>query len=127
MRITRFLTGAAMVTLVSLPCPADEAADQFNFATGLLVRKEYDLAVEEFQGLLQKHPNFKEADVALCRLGEAFYKLGKDDEAAAAYTKVTENHPQSEKLPQAYYRLGELTAKKDHAKAAGLYAVVAEK
>ena len=43
-------------------------------------------------------------------IGEALYKLGRDDKAAEAYKKVTANYTQSEKLPQAYYRLGEITS-----------------
>lgn len=116
-----------VVTALAAPCLAGEAEDQFNFATGLLIKKEYELAVEEFQGLLEKHPNFKSADVALCRLGDALYKLGRNDEAATTYKKVTANYPQSEKLPQAYYRLGEITSKKNHAEAAGYYGVIAER
>ncbi len=125
----RTLTALAIGLLTACACraPADEADDQFNFATGLFVKNEYALAVDEFNGLLQKHPTYRAADVALYRLGEALGKLNRNAEARAALEKLAAGYPQSEKLPQALYRLGQLVGAEDHRAAAQHYATVAAK
>ena len=113
--------------LTTGPARGDEARDQFSFATGLLVKKEYELAAEEFGELLKDHPAFEEADVATYRLGEAFWHLGKKNEAVAAYRKVTQKFPKSDKGAEAYYRLGQALSETDHAAAASAYGTLAEK
>jgi len=107
-------------------CLPDEAEDQFNFATGLLIKKEYELAADEFRSLLKTHPDYPAADLAFYRLGEALYELKDLDGAVEAFTKVT-TYPQSAKLPQSYYRLGQLTSESDHKAASRHYATVAER
>jgi TolA-binding protein len=106
---------------------ADEAEDQFNFATGLLIKNEPEMAADEFKDLLASHPNFSKADVALYRLGEALGKTGEDAGAKKALEKLVAGYPASEKLPQGTFRLAQLTAPTDHAAAAKLYATVAGK
>jgi len=106
---------------------ADEADDQFNFATGLLIKNEPEMAADEFKDLLESYPDFAKTDVALYRLGEALSKTGDDAGAKKALEKLVANYPESEKLPQGTFRLAQLTAPTDHAKAAGLYGTLAEK
>ena len=106
---------------------ADEAEDQFNFATGLLIKNEPEMAADEFKDLLASHPNIAKADVALYRLGEALSKTGDDAGAKKALQKLVSGYPASEKLPQGTFRLAQLTAPTDHAGAAKLYGRVAEK
>ncbi|MBA4388372.1 MAG: hypothetical protein C0404_10350 [Verrucomicrobia bacterium] len=125
--IRNFLLLILPTVLLPLLCLADEAEDQFNFATGLLIKNEYELAADEYKALLKKYPAYKSADVALFRLGEALHKMKKYDEAKGAYLKIAADFPKSEKLPQAYYRLGELVAEKDHNEAAKYFATVTEK
>lgn len=107
--------------------PGDATEDQFNFATGLLIKKEYDMAEEEFEDLLQKKPDFENRDVALYRLGETRYHQKKNAKAIESYLEVVTKHVESEKLPQSYFRLGQLVSEKDHRQAAGYYAKLAEK
>ena len=106
---------------------ADEAEDQFNFATGLLIKNEPEMAADEFKDLLESHPNFGKTDVALYRLGEALSKTGDDAGAKKALAELVAKHTTSEKLPQATFRLAQLTAPDDPAKAAGLYGTMAGK
>lgn len=105
----------------------DATEDQYNFATGLLIKKEYEMAEEEFEDLLDNNPEFEHRDVALYRLGESRYHLKKNTEAIEAYQAVVSNHVDSEKLPQSLFRLGQLTSGKDHRKAAGYYEELTKK
>lgn len=123
----RALCMLALGVLWTCLCTADEATDQFNFATGLLIKKEYELSAEEFSSLLKEHPKFEEADVALYRLGDAYRKLDRQADAIVCYERVIAEHPKSLKLPQTYYQLGLLISKKDHKKAARYYGEVAVK
>lgn len=106
---------------------ADKAEDQFNFATGLMIKKEYELAVSEFKDLLQKYPDFKSADLAWFRLGETLYKLGEKAEAEKAFRKVITTYPASEKLSASYFRLAQIVSARDHKESAQYYRVIAEK
>lgn len=129
-RFRAFLHGGLLLPAIMAAAPvciADEAEDQFNFATGLLIRKEYELAAEEFSGLLKKHPGFQSADVALFRLGESLAEMKDYDRAVEAFKKITVDHPQSARLPRTYYRLGQISSRKNHRRAAQYYATVAEK
>ncbi|MGQ9661383.1 MAG: tetratricopeptide repeat protein [Kiritimatiellia bacterium] len=103
---------------------ADEAKDRFNFATGLFIKNEHQLAAEEFEKLLKDFPDCAEADVALYRLAESLWKLKKTDQAAMRLRELTIRFPQSERCPQAYYRLGEILSEQDPAAAAAAYGTV---
>ena len=115
---------ALILTAAAWRGNAGEAEDQFNFATGLLIKKEYDLAAEEFAGLLKKFPAFSQADLALYRLGEARWNAKHYKGASAAFLKLLASHPRSEKLPQACFRLGQITSRTDHARASTYYAQI---
>jgi TolA-binding protein len=119
--ITLFVLVAAIFSI------ADKAEDQFNFATGLMIKKEYELAVSEFRSLLQKYPDFKFADLAWFRLGETLYKLGDKAEAEKAFRKVITAYPASEKVSASYFRLAQIVSARDHKEAAQLYRTIVEK
>lgn len=89
---------------------ADEVEDQFNFATGLLIRNEPRFAADEFQKLLARSPQFAQADVALYRLGEALQKTGDAAGARQALERLIRDWPKSGKLTAAHYLLGQLLA-----------------
>lgn len=119
---------ATFLILFSLNAFADKNDDKFNFAKGLYIKKEYEMAAEEFEGLLKKAPKYKSADEAWFWLGQSLYKLEKLDDAEKAFKKLTESFPESGKLPVAYFRLGQISsAKKEGEKAAEYYATVANK
>ncbi|MFO7871160.1 MAG: tetratricopeptide repeat protein [Kiritimatiellia bacterium] len=130
------MTGRRFLQLVSLCIAgvlgataafADEAEDRFNFATGLLIKKEYELAVEEFLSLLKSHPDCKQADAAYYRMGDALDKLGREKDAAGAFLKIVTDYPESDKFPRASYRLAQITAADDHSAAAVYYSAVVKK
>jgi len=111
--------------LVLAAARADEAADQFNFATGLLIRNEPRLAAEEFRKLLDRQPPFAQADVACYRLGEALQKAGDTNGSQAAFERLLRDFPRSERVPSGRYMLGQLLAARDPRAAAAHYAAVA--
>lgn len=125
MRRSAFVVQAAVAALLlGWGCRADEAEDQFNFATGLLIKNEFALAAEEFQALLARHPRFGQADVARYRLGEALQKAGDTAAARAAFEQLLRDHPQSDRAPQAHYWLAQMLADDDPAAAAAHYGEV---
>jgi len=103
---------------------ADEAEDQFNFATGLLIRNEPRLAADEFRKLLQKAPGFAQTDVALYRLGEALQKAGDLAGARQALERLVRDFPKSGRLTAAHYLLGQLLAAGDPRAAAVHFSTV---
>ncbi len=120
----RFYLTTVLAIAFGAQVRADEATDQFNFATGLLIRNEYALAADEFQKLLQKTPAFPQADVALYRLGEALEKGGQTAPAQAAFERLVKEYPKSERAAQASYWLAQIAARKDPRAAAAHYAAV---
>ena len=105
---------------------ADEAADQFNFATGLLIKDEPELAAGEYRKLLKAHPDFPQADVAWYRLGEALQKTKDAAGAREAFERVVKQYPKSERTPRANYILGQMLATGDPKRAAACFAAAAE-
>jgi len=123
MRILRF--GVFLCLCAAVVCRADEAADQFNFATGLLIKDEPELAADEFRKLLQAHPGFAQADVAWFRLGEALQQAKDAKGAVEAFERVVANYPKSERAPRANYLLAGLVLGDDPKRAAAAYAAAA--
>jgi len=120
----RLRSGIASILLLAIQSAsfaADEAETRFNFATGLLIKQEYALAADEFSALLKQHPAFKQADVARYRQGEALQKAGNDEAARQTFRQLINDHPQSDRLPQAHYWLAQLLAPDTPAEAAKHY------
>lgn len=110
---------------VALVSHADETTDQFNFATGLLIKDEPELAADEFRKLLQAHPEFAQADLAWFRLGEALQQAKNPQGAREAFARVVTDYPQSERVPRANYLLAGLLLGEDAKRAAAAYAAAA--
>ncbi len=108
--IRLFLLVVSLLLCPVAPLLADAVEEQFNFATGLLIKEEYELAAEEFSELLTGNPGMAQADDATFRLGECRWKLGDPTAAQAAFEKVVTAFPTSKQAPQALYRLGQLHA-----------------
>jgi TolA-binding protein len=121
MRLALFVAGAALMAGAAW-LPADQAEDQFNFATGLLIRNEPRLAADEFQKLLAKAPQFAQADVALYRLGEALQKAGDAAGARQALERLIRDWPKSGRLTPGHYLLGQILAAADPRAAAAHFA-----
>jgi TolA-binding protein len=122
----RFFTGATTlaICLQLTPLIADPIEDRFNFATGLLIKEEYELAAEEFGELLLENPKMKRAAEATFRLGECHWKLKQKDLAQAAFKAVMSKYATSVQAPQALYRLGQIGS--DPAASAAAYTRLAD-
>ncbi len=121
----RRLFGIILCVCAPLFVVADEATDQFNFATGLLIKDEPELAADEFRKLVKEHPAFPQADVAWYRLGEALQKAKDAAGARAAFEHVVKQFPKSERAPRANYLLGQMLATEAPARAAQYFAAAA--
>ena len=120
-----------LLVMLSLtpPLGADPVEDQFNFATGLLIKEEYELAAEEFADLLKENPGMAQASEATFRLGECHWKLSKPAAAREAFESVVSDFPKSKQAPQSLYRLGQIHAAStppQWAQAAKAYAQLAD-
>jgi TolA-binding protein len=68
---------------------------------------DYPLAIRGFETLLREYPQSERAVEAQYSIGESNMKLRKLPEAIAAYTAVTQNPKAGNRIPDAYYRIGE--------------------
>jgi len=120
--------GLALVLTASAAL-ADQAEDQFNFATGLFIESDYELAAAEYKAFLDKYPGHALAGQAQFQLGESLMRLEKFKEAIPlfeAYVKRNDTEP--DKLAAAYFRLGKARAGlEEHDKAAEIYRAFAQK
>jgi tol-pal system protein YbgF len=67
---------------------------------------QWDLAISGFQAYLKSFPKLPDADEAQFYIGESYYADGRFKEAATAYNDVIVNHPGTNSVPQAMYKLG---------------------
>ncbi len=67
----------------------ENADDQYHFVVGLFEKGLYDLAAKESRAFLQKWPDHPNADLARYRLAASLFELGKTDEAAPEFRKLT--------------------------------------
>ncbi len=95
--------GLAGLGTVQAATPDEE---QFNFAEGLLITKDYRSAAEEYQALVQQHPQSARATTARFRLGDCYLRLEKFPEAAAALEAALKAAPDAPEAPLGNYNLG---------------------
>jgi tol-pal system protein YbgF len=67
---------------------------------------QWDLAVDGFRTYLKYFPRTINADDAQLNIGNALYNAGKFKEAVAEYQHVISDHPKTESVPSAYYKMG---------------------
>lgn len=81
------------------------AADQNKVLHGLgrveFYTKNYEKALVYFSKIFAKYPRSSLAPSSLLFIGKSLDKLGKKDEAREAFTKLTEDYPQSAEAKQA--------------------------
>lgn len=101
--------------------PQGTAQEQYDFASALLRRNDYDAAERAFAAFLKQHPDDALASNAQYWLGETFYVRGRFDEAAEAFLTGYEKFGSGKKGPASLLKLGMSLmklGKKDHACAA---------
>lgn len=92
-----------MVASIATGGPAE---DQFNFAEGLFIQKDYESALEEYAIYVKDHPAGAAVGTARYRAAECRFRLGKLKEAAAAYAVALKEHPKASDADLAGYNMG---------------------
>lgn len=113
-----------LTLLVAAPvCSRGDAADdQFNFAEGLFIHRDYGSALEEYQTLLRQHPAAAKAPTALFRLGECHFRLEDYAKAATAFEAALAKHPKVKEAALGNYNLARSYVKlKDNKQAAAAF------
>ena len=93
----------------------------YNLAYNDYLNGRYDLAVTGFQRFLQDFPSTSLAPNAQYWLGESYYSMKDHARAMQAFEKVVAEHPHSEKVVAALYKLGLAAAETGNANKAREY------
>ena len=99
----------ALLLLAGLwrPCLADEADDQYAIAAGHYARGRWQLAAEEFEVYLSKHPTHAKVNQARFLLGESLLQLGRTEQAVSQFQAYLAAEPQGEFSRQSRFRIAE--------------------
>ena len=105
---------------------AGPAEDQFGFAEGLFIQKDYESAIEEYDAYLKSYPAGDKVATARYRRAECYFRMGKEKEAAAEYTAALAAHGKASDADLGQYNLGRChMALKDYAKAVAAFRAAA--
>ncbi len=109
MRVSALAQQVAELKLQSKPIAAESAGllppdTLYDQASADLVRGNYDLAVQGFSSYLAGNPGGTKAPPAQYGIGEAYYYQGKMQQAAAAYTRILSDYPDSELRVSALFK-----------------------
>lgn len=77
-----------------------------NEAEALYNEGEYEEAAEMFQQLKDRYPYSRFALLADLRVGDAYYKAERYEEAVLSYDDFVRLHPKNEAVPYALYQMG---------------------
>ena len=80
--------------------------EQFDFAQGLFIHRDYRSAIEEFKRLVASFPGTAQAAAAAFRIAEAHSRLEQREAAESAYETALKKHPDAEDVPLGSYSLG---------------------
>ncbi|MDA0321561.1 MAG: tetratricopeptide repeat protein [Verrucomicrobia bacterium] len=94
------------IVMVATSLRGGPAEDQFNFAEGLFIQKDYESALEEYAIYIKDHATEASAGTAHYRAAECRFRLGQLKEAAAAYSVALKQHPKLPDAELAGYNLG---------------------
>ncbi len=108
---------------VPASAPKKGEQDQYRHAYDLLmVKRDFQQAIDAFQVLLKDYPDGKYADNAQFWLGEAHYAKNELDDALKEFQSLVDNYAESPKVPDAVYKVGYIhNAKGDVEKARKVY------
>lgn len=95
--------------VATLP-PSQTPRDEFDFAYGYVMRKDYALAEDALRGFLAKYPSDRLAGEAQFWLGETLYQRKKYRDAADAFVAMAKKYEGHSKAPDALLRLGQSLA-----------------
>jgi tol-pal system protein YbgF len=93
--------------------PGGSAAEQYDYAFGLMKQAKYPDAEAAFKEFVEAHPKDQMAGNAQYWLGETYYARGKYREAASAFAEGYKRYPKSSKAPDGLLKLGMSLARAD--------------
>lgn len=73
--------------------------DQFAMGSLSESQCEFELAVETYRKLIDKHPGSLEAEKALFRLAHVYLKMGLEQDAETTWRRFLKEHPNSQWIP----------------------------
>jgi tol-pal system protein YbgF len=82
------------------------AAEQYDYAFGLLRNSDYDNSTKAFQAFLQQHPQDPLAGNAAYWLGQIAYAQGHYDQSAVIFLDAYQKYPKSAKAPESLLKVG---------------------
>jgi tol-pal system protein YbgF len=100
--------GAAAAAAAATVPPRPAGSDQQNYdaAFALLQGRKYEESAAAFETFLTQFPTSPRADNAVYWLAETHYVRGQYGDALPVFRRVIEEHPQSDKVPDALLKVG---------------------
>ncbi len=95
--------GAESDDITAFDSPAQVLA---NEAEQLYLEAEYEDAADMYKALMDRYPYSRFKLLAELRLGDAYLKAKRYEEAEAAFEEFIRLHPQNEAVPYALYQMG---------------------
>jgi tol-pal system protein YbgF len=86
--------------------PAGSDQQNYDAAFALLQARKYEEAATAFETFVTQFPTSPRADNAVYWLAETHYVRGQYNDALAVFRRVIEEHPQSDKVPDALLKVG---------------------
>lgn len=96
---------AADAAAAALPA-GKSAAEQYDYAFGLLRNSDYDNSTKAFQAFLQQHPQDPLAGNAAYWLGQIAYAQGHYDQSAVIFLDAYQKYPKSAKAAESLLKVG---------------------
>jgi tol-pal system protein YbgF len=119
---------SATGAMAAVAPPTNTPKDHYDLAYGYVLRKDYALAEDAFQGFLKNFPSDRRAPDAQFWLGESLFQRQRYDAAAAAFLDLSTTHASHNKAPDALLRLAQsLAAMKQKEMACATLAEVSRK
>ncbi|CAO1664094.1 MULTISPECIES: tol-pal system protein YbgF [Salinicola] len=88
-----------------------DGREAYQAAFQLVQSRQFDSAIDAFQGFISDYPQSSLLPNAHYWLGELYSAQSQLDQAADAFDTVISDYPQSNKMPDALYKLGLLKAR----------------
>jgi tol-pal system protein YbgF len=101
---------SATGAVASVAPPSDSPKDYYDLGYGYVLRKDYALAEDTFEGFLKKYPSDRRAADAQFWLGESLFQRQRYDAAASAFLDLSTKHSSHSKAPDALLRLAQSLA-----------------
>ena len=105
-----FTAGTLVLVLVSLAACGGQkklSADAYyEEATHAFKDKNYEVAINQYKGLLENFPFDPHSEEAELKIAHSLYRNKQYAEAIAAFNDFQRMHPLSPRLPMVYYLLG---------------------